>query len=161
MRVTILSLFLCGATAFCQSNAPAPGTAGDLGRTPLVPAPPLSRDFSKLPPGWHAIPLTAPKIVMVPKAGGTKRLSKAEIDPEIIVRPSPSRIGIQPPGTAVRQNEYPNLRMQPINSTNSAMEAIPTMWPRYRLESIPTQWPMHDMSPVRSWFEGTAQTTGN
>jgi hypothetical protein len=150
MRATILSLFLYGVTAFCQSNAPA-----------LVPAPPLSRDFSKLPPGWHAVPLAIPKIVIVPKAVDRKRLSRTEIDPEIIVRPSPSSIGVQPPGTAVRQNEYPNLRMQPINSTNSAMQTIPTMWPRYRLESIPTQWPMHEMLPVRSWFEGTSRSPGN
>ena len=161
MRATILSLFLYGTTAFCQSNAQAPVTAGDLNRLPLMPAPLLSRDFSKLPPGWHAIPLPAPKIVMVPKAVDTKRLSKSEIDREMIVRPSPSSIGVQPPGTAVRQNEYPNLRMQPINSINSALETIPTLWPRYRLESVPTQWPMHEMSPVRSWFEGTVQSPGN
>jgi hypothetical protein len=130
MRVTILSLLLYGTTAFCQSSAPAPVTAENLARTPLVHALPPSRDFSKLPPGWHAIPLADPKIMMVPNAVDTTRLSKAEIDPEIIVHPPPSSIGEQPPGTAVTQNEYPNLRILPIDSTNSALEAIPTISPR-------------------------------
>jgi hypothetical protein len=158
MRVTIMSLLLCGTTAFCQSSAPAPVTAENLARTPLVPAPQAGRDFSKLPPGWHAIPLAAPRIMMVPKA---VRLSNAEIDREIIVHPPPSSIGVQPPGTAVTQNEYPNLRMLPIDSSNSALEAIPTMWPRYRLETIPSQWPIHEMVPVRNGFEVTEQSPGN
>jgi hypothetical protein len=115
MRASMLSLFLYGATAFCQSVAQAPMTGGSLDQTPLVPAPPLKRDFNKLPPGWHARPLAAPKIMVVPKPPNTRHLSKAEIDPAIIVRPSPSSIGVQPPGTAVTQNEYPNLQMQPIN----------------------------------------------
>ena len=161
MRVTILSLFLYGTTAFCQSGTPAPVTADNLARTPLVLAPPPSRDFSKLPPGWHAIPLAEPKMMMVPNAVDATRLSNAGIDPEIIVHPPPSSIGVRPPGTAITQSEYPNLRMLPIESTNSALEAIPTMWPRYRLETIPTQWPVHQMVPVRSGFEVTAQSPGN
>jgi hypothetical protein len=68
MRVTILSLLLYATTAFCQSSAPAPVTAENLARTPLVAALPPSRDFSKLPPGWHAVPLADPKIMMVPNA---------------------------------------------------------------------------------------------
>jgi hypothetical protein len=78
--------------------------------------------------------------MLVPEAVDTKRLSKAEIDPEIIVHPPPSSIGVQPPGTLVTQSEYPNLRMLPIGSTNSdsGLEAIPTMWHRDRLETIPT-----------------------
>ena len=47
MRVTILSLFLYGTTAFCQSSAPAPV-------------------INKLPPGWRAIPPPDPKVMMVP-----------------------------------------------------------------------------------------------
>ena len=158
MRVTILSLLLYGTTAFCQSSAPAPVTAENLARSSLVPALPPSRDFSKLPPGWHAIPLADPKVMMVPKAVDATRLSHAGIDPEIIVHPPPSSIGVQPPGTGIKQNEYPNLRMLPIEATNSALEAIPTMWPRYRLETIPTQWPMHEMVRVRGGFEVTAQS---
>jgi hypothetical protein len=72
-----------------------------------------------------------------------------------------SIIGAQPPGIAETQSEYPNLRTLPIDSTNSALEAIPTMWPRYRLETIPTQWPMHEMVPVGSRLEVTAQSPGN
>src|ERR1700722_2580236 len=130
MRVTILGLLLYGTAALCQSSAPAPVTAENLARASLVPALQPSRDFSKLPPGWHAIPLADPKVMMVPNAVDTPRLSNAEIDPEIIVHPPPSSIGVQPPGTAVKQNEYPNLRMLPIDATNSALEAIPTMSPR-------------------------------
>ena len=69
-------------------------------------------------------------MMMVPKAVDATRLSNAGIDPAIIVHPPPSSIGVQPPGTAITQNEYPNLRMLPIDATNSALEAIPTMSPR-------------------------------
>jgi hypothetical protein len=139
MRVTILSLFLYGITALCQSSAPAP-------------------IINKLPPGWRAIPPADPKVMMVPNAPDTTRLSNAEI----IVHPPPSSIGVQPPGTAVTQkDEYPDLRIRPMELNNSALEAIPTTWPRYRLETIPTQWPMHEMVPVRSGFEVTAHPPGN
>lgn len=161
MRVTILSLFLYGTTAFCQSSAPAPVTAENLDLIPQVLAPAPSRDFTKLPPGWHAMSLPAPKIMMVPNARDTTRLSNSEIDPKLIVHPPLSILGAQPPGIAMTQSEYPNLQTLPIDSTNSALEAIPIMWPRYRLETIPTQWPRHEMVPVRSGFEVTARSPGN
>jgi hypothetical protein len=163
MRTAILSLFLSGTTALCQSTAPAPVTPHPLWQTPSARAPvtphplwqtplvlpPLpSRDFSKLPPGWHAVPLTPPRMMMVPKTVETSRFKDAQIDPEIIVHPPSSSIGVQPPGTGVAQKEYPNLRVLPIVSANHALEEIPTMWPRYRLETIPTQWPMHEILPV-------------
>jgi hypothetical protein len=129
MRVTILSLFLYGTTAFCQSSAPPPVIAENLARTPIVIAPPRGRDFSKLPPGWRAVPLADPKVMMGP--------------------------------AMTQHGVYPNLRMGPIELTNSALEAIPTMWPRYRLETIPTQWPRHEMVPVRGGFEVTAHSPGN
>jgi hypothetical protein len=165
MRVTILSLFLCGTTAFCQSSVPAPVTPENLARTPLLRVPPASRDFSKLPPGWHAIPLAAPRIAapriaILPKPVDTTRLGNREIDRKIIVHPPPSSIGVQPPGTAITQNRYPALRMLPIDSTNSALEAIPTMWPHDRLETIPKQWPMHEMLPVGG-VEASAHSPGN
>jgi hypothetical protein len=129
MRITILSLFLCaGTTAFCQTGAPAPAIPNNPWQTPLGSVPPPIRDFSKLPPGWHAVPLTPPKMMYVPKVVDT-RPKDARIDPKIIVHPPASSIGVQPPGTAVAQNEYPDLRMLPIESAGSHLEAIPTQWP--------------------------------
>jgi hypothetical protein len=128
MRITILSLFLCaGTTAFCQTGAPAPAVPNNPWQAPLGVVPPI-RDFSKLPPGWHAVPLTPPKMMYVPKVVDT-RPKDAQIDPKIIVHPPASSIGVQPPGTAVAQNEYPDLRMLPIESAGSHLEAIPTQWP--------------------------------
>jgi hypothetical protein len=160
MRIAILSLFLSGTTAFCQTTAPAPVTPRPLWQAPLV-APPLSgRDFSKLPPGWHAVPLTEPKTMLVPSPVNRPRLGDAQIDPEIIVHPPPSSIGAQAPGTVVAQNEYPHLRVLPIDSADRALEKIPTTWPRYRLETIPTQWPTAEMVPAHDDSEG-AHSPGN
>jgi hypothetical protein len=143
VRITILSLFLCaGTTAFCQSSAPAPAIPTNPWQSPLGVVPPPIRDFSKLPPGWHAVPLTPPRIVVRPKAVDTTRLNDAQIDPRIVVHPPASSIGVQPPGTAIAQNEYPHLRILPIESDRSYVEAIPTQWPPDRLENIPTEWPM-------------------
>ena len=146
MRITILSLFLCaGTTAFCQTGAPAPAIPNNPWQAPLGGVPPPARDFSKLPPGWHAGPLIRPKMMVAPKAVDTTRPKDAQIDPKIIVHPPASSIGVQPPGTAVKQNDYPGLRMLPIESAGSHVEAIPTQWPPNRLESIPTQWPMAEI----------------
>jgi hypothetical protein len=124
MRITILSLFLCAGTiAFCQTGAPAPAIPNNLWQTPLVVTPPPIRDFSKLPPGWHAIPLTPPRILVQPKAVDTTRPKDARIDPGIVVHPPASSIGVQPPGTAVAQNEYPHLRILPIESASSHVAA--------------------------------------
>lgn len=160
MRIAILSLFLSATTAFCQSAAPAPVTPHPVWQAPLV-VPPLSgRDFSKLPPGWHPVPLTEPKMMLAPKTVDRPRLGDAQIDPEIIVHPPPSSIGAQAPGTVVAQNEYPHLRVLPIDSADRALEKIPTTWPRYRLETIPTQWPTAEMVPAHDDSE-RAHSPGN
>jgi hypothetical protein len=161
MRITILSLFLCaGTTAFCQSSAPAPVIPDNLWQAPLGVVPP-SRDFSKLPPGWHAVPLTPPRIMVVPKAAGTRPLKDAQIDPGIVVHPPASSMGVQPPGTAVAQNEYPHLRMLPIESAGSHVEAIPNQWPPNRLENIPTQWPTAEIIAAHSSSAAMVRSPGN
>jgi hypothetical protein len=150
MRITVLSLFLCAATsAFCQAGAQAPAIPDNLWQNPLV-IPPSIRDFSKLPPGWHAIPFTAPGILVQPSPVDTTRLKDAQIDPKMVVHPPASSIGVQPPGTAVAQNEYPHLRILPIKSASSHVEAIPTQWPPKRVENIPTQWPMAEIIAAHS-----------
>ena len=161
MRITILSLFLCaGTTAFCQSSAPAPVIPDNLWQAPLGVVPP-SRDFSKLPPGWHAVPLTPPRIMVVPKAAGTRPLKDAQIDPGIVVHPPASSMGVQPPGTAVAQNEYPHLRMLPIESAGSQVGAIPTQWPPNRLENIPAQWPMAERVATHNSSAAMVRSPGN
>jgi len=130
MRITILSLFLCaGTTAFCQSSAPAPAIPSNPWQTPRGVVPPPIRDFSKLPPGWHAVPLTPPGIIFAPKAVHTTGLKDAQIDPKFVVHPPASSIRVQPPGSAAAQNEYPHLRMLPIESAGSHVEATATQWP--------------------------------
>jgi hypothetical protein len=85
--------------------------------------------------------LPQPKILLVPAPEKAHPLNNAQIDPKMIVHPPQSSLGVQPPGTIVAQNEYPNLRIQPIDSARSALEAIPTNWPAFQVEKIPTQWP--------------------
>jgi hypothetical protein len=106
-----------------------------------VIAPSPARDFSKLPPGWHISdvkPLPTPRMLVQPKVVATRRLGDAQIDPKIIVHPPATSIGELPPGTQVAQNEYPHLRLLPIESTNSALPETPTNWPSYQIETIPT-----------------------
>ena len=122
MRFAILGLLFCAeTTALCQLTAPAPATPDTLGQTPLVVAPP-TRDFSKLPPGWHfsgTVPpriLLQPKLLKLPKPETERPLVGAEIDPKIVVHPPQSSIGVNPPGTPMAQNEYPHLQMRPIEA---------------------------------------------
>jgi hypothetical protein len=160
MRITILSLFLCaGTAAFCQTGAPA--IPKNPWQTPLGGVPTPIRDFSKLPPGWHAAPLTPPRMMYLPEVVDTTRPKGAQIDPKIIVHPPVSSIGMQPPGTAVAQNEYPGLRMLPIESARSHLEAIPTQWPPNRLENIPTQWPMAEIVAAQNSSAALVRSPGN
>jgi hypothetical protein len=123
MRLPILGLLFCAATtALGQTTAPSPASPDNLWQGPLVGTPP-ARDFSKLPPGWHASAVVPPRILIQPgmpgqpKAAIDRRLGDAEIDPEIIVHPPQSSIGVIPPGTPMAQNEYPHLQMLPIESS--------------------------------------------
>ncbi len=97
----------------------------------------------------------------MPKAVDTTRPKDAQIDPKIIVHPPASSIGVQPPGTAIGQNEYPHLRMLPIESASSHVEAIPTQWPPNRLENIPTQWPMAEIVAAHSGSAAMIRPPGN
>jgi hypothetical protein len=85
--------------------------------------------------------LPQPKILLVPAPEKAHPLNNAQIDQKMIVHPPQSSLGVQPPGTIVAQNEYPNLRVLPIDSARSPLEAIPTNWPAFQVEKIPTQWP--------------------
>jgi hypothetical protein len=113
LRPVILALSVCsGTTALCQSAASAP----------LVVTPAPARDFSKLPQGWHmdnVKPLPTPRILVQPKVVTTRRLGDAQIDPNMIVHPPATSIGVLPPGTQIAQNQYDHLQLQPIESTRS------------------------------------------
>jgi len=74
----------------------------------------------------------------------------AEIDLKVIIHPPQSSIGRLSPGTVVEQKEYANLRMLPIDSPRSIMQAIPAQWPNLKVQAIPTQWPKLEISPVLS-----------
>jgi hypothetical protein len=128
MRLTIFGLLFCaGTTAHAQANAPSPAIPDRLWQTPPAVTPP-ARDFSKLPPGWHASAVVPPRILFqpgipgLPKAETDRRLDDAEIDPKIIVHPPQSSIGVQPPGTPMAQNVYPNLQMLPIETATRIHE---------------------------------------
>jgi hypothetical protein len=87
-------------------------------------------------------------MLIQPQLPAARRLDDAQIDPKMIVHPPQSSIGVQPPGTAVAQNEYPHLQLRPIESANSILQAIPTRWPRFQLEKIPTQWPSFGLGGI-------------
>ena len=162
MRITILSLFLCaGTTAFCQTTTPAPAIPNYPWQAPLEATPPPVRDFSKLPSGWHAVPLTAPSIMFVPKAVDKTRPKDARIDPDIIVHPPASSMGVQPPGTALAQNEFPRLRILPIDSAASQVAAIPPQRSPNQLEKNPTQLPKAEIAGAHNNFDPIVRSPGN
>jgi hypothetical protein len=152
MRLAIpalCGLFLyTGATAFCQSATNLPAKPDRPGQTSLVIFP-SARDFNQLPSGWQPLnpmSLPQPKVLLVPAPQNDHPLNRSRIDPKMIVHPPQSSLGVQPPGTIVAQNEYPNLRIQPIDSARSAVEAIPTNWPALNVQTIPNQWPGFKLS---------------
>jgi hypothetical protein len=67
----------------------------------------------------------------------TRHLNDAHIDPQMVVHPPKSSLGVQPPGTLVAQNQYPNLRFLPIDWPEAKIELIPIYWPNLKVEAIP------------------------
>jgi hypothetical protein len=135
-----LALFVCAATtAFCQSSAPAPINPDTLGQlTPEFTQPGM--DFSQLPPNWNLVIVKPRGTLVLPRTAAGQLRSSAAIDPKIIVHPPQSSLGVQPPGTLVAQNLYPNLQLLPIDWPKAKIEQIPTQWPNYKLARIPTEW---------------------
>lgn len=140
MRLMTLALFVsAAATAFCQSSAPAPINPDTLGQLPPGFTQPRV-DFSKLPPNWNLVIVKPRETLVLPRILTVQVLSSAAIDPKIIVHPPQSSLGVQPPGTLVAQNLYPNLQLLPIDWPKAKIEQIPTQWPNYKLARIPTEW---------------------
>jgi hypothetical protein len=85
--------------------------------------------------------LPQPKMLIVPAPQNDHPLNKSRIDPKMILHPPQSSLGVQPQGTGMAQNEFPNLRIQPIDSARSAVDATPTNWPALKVQIIPNQSP--------------------
>lgn len=133
MRPRILVLFLCaGTTALCQPAAVSPDELGRVETAFTHPA----WEINKLPSGWNMTNTAPVRVLIQPKAEAAQHWNDARIDPRIIVHPPPSSVGVQPPGTLVAKNLYPDLRFQPVQWPNLKFQRIPTLWPRLKIGPI-------------------------
>jgi hypothetical protein len=149
MRPRILVLFLCvGTTAFCQPAAPAAVSPDELGRVETAFTHP-AWEINKLPSGWNMTNTAPVRVLIQPKAGAAQHWNDVRIDPCIIVHPPPSSVGVQPPGTLVAKNLYPNLRFQPVQWPNLKFQRIPTLWPRLKIGPIGSGTPPPARIPVK------------
>jgi hypothetical protein len=87
-------------------------------------------------------------MIVLPKTGPLHLIDRAQIDPQMIIHPPKSSLGVQPPGTLVAQNEYPGLQFLPIESSSMKLEKIPITWPNLKLQSIPILSPKSRLLPV-------------
>jgi hypothetical protein len=148
----MLVLFL-GAGTFCQSLAQAPfhydrQNQNQLAAKPSTDAkPPVDLDhlFSAGP----IRPFTPLEIFTLPAKATTPWSEDAKVDPKMIVHPPQASLGLQP-GIPVEQNQYSNLRMLPIDSPGSGLQAIPAQWLNLKVEAISTWWPRLEMNRVES-----------
>jgi hypothetical protein len=106
-------------------------------------------DFGKLTSLQPLRPSTPSRLFAVPRASVYPRWNDAQIDPKIIVHPPQSMLGVQPPGTTIAKNEFPNLKFLPIASPGFSSHAIPALWPGFGLYAIPTMWPKFKLSSVQ------------
>lgn len=136
MKNAMLALLFCVATpAICQSVVTTPSNPLEPGQT-LSTAPKADMDFSKL---RSAVMQKAASMryFTVPKAGAARLWNNAEVDPKIIVHPSQSKLGIQPSGTVIAQNEFPNLELLPIEYPSHGLWTTPTQSLGLKLEATP------------------------
>jgi hypothetical protein len=152
MRHLTLALYLCAASAaFCQSSTPAPSKPravepDKLWQLPPGFAPPLM-DFGKFPRQWNSLKIVPRTEIVIMKSD--RALADARIDRNMIVHPPSGSIGVQPRGTLVAQNLYPDLKMLPIDWPNARVEQIPTSWPSYKLEAIPVEFGAVKALPIQ------------
>jgi hypothetical protein len=153
MRIAILALFLyAGSAAFGQLGPVGPLIPNHSGSLPS-PWTAQGRDFGKLPPGWPATLNMPSWIVINPPPVTLKPLGDAQIDPKIILHPQHSRVGVQPLGTQIAQNQFPGLELLPIQWPKLKIEPIPTVWPNLNMEPISTmcaECRMGGMTPARA-----------
>ena len=149
MKSASILLLLCAtATALCQSAAPPPPDPPSLWKTPQAPVKPWM-DFSKLPSIGTLQSLPTRRLFVVPEASDYLPAIDAQIDPKILVHPPLSKLGTLPSGTIIAKNEFPNLKFLPIALPGAPPHAIPAQWLGYGLEAIPTMWPKFKLSPVQ------------
>jgi hypothetical protein len=147
MRPSALSLFFsAGTVALCQSASTSPSNPQQNWLTPPELAQP-GGDFTKLSPQWH-FDSTVPIFRLVP--GPLHQKDDPHIDPKIVVHPSQSSVGDQPPGTLVAQDLFPGLMVLPIQESQVKEQPIPTTWPDLRVQNIPIVWPKFDLKPAGS-----------
>jgi hypothetical protein len=161
MRLTILALiFYAGTTALCQSASPVPASPDNAQQNSHI-FNWSGTDFSTLPPVWHRSSVLPQPMIVLPNGGPLRPNDRAKIDPQMIIHPPKSSLGLQPPGTLVAQNEYPGLQFLPIESSKKKMENIPTTWPNLKLQPIPILWPKSRLLPVGNHAPITASAPAN
>jgi len=155
MRFAAVALFLgAGPAALCQSSAPVPLDIGRLDQnrfSAVQSTKDLSKSFA------HAQQLTLLQAFTMPIKPSARWSEDARVDPKMVVHPPPASIGLQPPGTVIAQNEFPNLRILPIESPESKIAALPSQWPNLKVQGIPTRWPKLEMSPNLGAASATLQ----
>lgn len=150
MRIAILAFVLCsGLVGLCQSAVPAPSSPELHWLAPPgmeLPGPGLN----KPPQDWH-FPNTFPRnIVIHPGPMDLMRSRDAQIDPKIVVHPSQSSLGQQPPTTLMAQNLYPGLQLMPICRPNTGLHSISIVWPNLKAQPTPTTWPKGNILPIET-----------
>jgi len=154
MRLTLLALILyVGTKAFCQSTVPVPGSPYKPQQNPPIVNWP-GTDFSKLPPVWNGSFVAPRPMIVLPNLGAAHLIDRAQIDPQMIVHPPKSSLGVQPQGTLVAQNEFPGLQFLPIGSSSRKFEKIPSPWPHLKIQQIPVVWPNFKLIPVGNQAPG-------
>jgi hypothetical protein len=147
MRFGILALILVSwSSAFCQSIFSAPFNSGEQGKIPPTWTPP-GMNFSAGPQPWRLEGMQPFVGTMQMPPRPLRALGNAHIDPQFVLHPEQKCIGVQPPGTLVAQNLYPELTLLPIGSQANA-RPLATLWPKLKIEPIPTVWPNLKLASV-------------
>ncbi len=115
------------------------------------------KDFSKLPPVWQMNGNAPLNLFSLQSRIPLRPLNDARIDPKIILKPPHSSLGMQPPEINMAQNEFPGLKLLPIDATAVNLQPIPGVWPNAELKAIPTLWPKGE---ILSIYTGATPSTG-
>ena len=139
MRLVIAAIVL-GAmpAAYSQSSVAQPSTSDHPGVTPPVLTLPRPNFGKVTPQEWQVDRLPQTVVVLHDFPEVQHPRFHTQIDPEIVIHPSQSRLGTQQ-GTEIAQNQFPGLQFLPIEWPKLKMEPIPITWPNLKMEPIPAK----------------------
>jgi hypothetical protein len=150
-RALMIVLLAAGSAAWGQSSRGDLGGLGSSGGPAPFGASP-DMNLSALLGQPNSLGSAPQPVFDLTRRAKVNPLGNLSIDPRIAIHPSANQLGVQPPGVAIAQKQFPGLTLLPIDgpTPKPSTEPIPITWPNLKTAPIPTGCPVCRETPVHA-----------